>query len=199
VLIDARGATKVAGLFACGEAAGGPHGANRIGGNMMTNTVVFGARAGAAAAEYAAGGGRPALPGDAAGAEQARLAELGRRAGATKPCAVLTRIGRAMYGEMAVAKDAASLMRLLETLDEIERVDLPVLGLPAGEAALALGLPLALETARLVARSALLRRESRGPHYRTDFPARDDAAFGRPIVWKMRAGEEALPRFEALS
>ena len=188
VLINGDGATCVPGLFACGEAAGGPHGANRIGGNMMSNTQVFGARAGAAAAGYAKRASRPAPTAADAAPERERLREMGRRADGPAPRQILARVQATLYREMAVSKDAASLKRALETLDEVEREMLPALRPAPGQLSLALGLPLALQTARLVARSALLRQESRGGHYRSDFPAGDDARFGRPFVWRLGAG-----------
>lgn len=198
VLINAQAATCVPGLFACGEAAGGPHGANRIGGNMMMNTQVFGTRAGAFAAEYANRTRQPHLSADEAGPELARLKELSSRPAGVEPREVLARIRTTMYRHMAVRKNAETLQRALDQLAEIEERLLPNLGLWPGQLHLALGLPRSMEVARLIVRSALLRRESRGPHYRDDYPARDDEAFGRPIVWRRRPGKEPEYAFRAL-
>ncbi len=198
VLIGPDAGCRVPGLYAAGEAAGGAHGANRIGGNMMTNTQVFGARAGAAAAAWARGAPRSALPADVAAPERARLVEMSRRPDGADPRQALSRLQHSLYYDMAVQKNATTLAHALATLAEIEADDLPALGAPAGSAQLALELPQAMEMARLIVRSALLREESRGPHYRDDFPTRDDANFGRPLVWRKAPDAPPAARFEAL-
>ena len=78
VRIDERAASTVPGLFAAGEVASGPHGADRLGGGMVTNCQVFGARAGKYAAEYALGSGRPIL---SPSTLTAGLSRLGRSGG----------------------------------------------------------------------------------------------------------------------
>ena len=183
IVIDINAATRVPGLFACGEAAGGPHGANRIGGNQMSGTQVFGARAGASAARHArAGGSRPA---DASLAvpDAARIRVLASQPGDHTARQILEQIQQTMYRNLAVRKDEKSLRRALQELERVEGELLPRMGPAGGSMQLALSLPHALQIARLIVQSALLRRESRGPHYRGDFPDRDDSRFGRPLRW----------------
>jgi len=185
VRIDTRAETTVPGLFACGEAAGGPHGANRIGGNQFAGTQVFGQRAGRFAAARAAEVALPEPALDQVAEVERRVAALRQRASGRDPADVQRAIQTAMWHEMGVYKDAASLERCLRQLETV-RGELPDLYLPHGAHLFsALSLPHLLATARIIARAAAMRGESRGPHYRLDFPAPDDDGFGRPIrVWQ---------------
>jgi succinate dehydrogenase/fumarate reductase flavoprotein subunit len=116
---------------------------------------------------------------------------LGGRESGRTPREVQRAIQTVMWNEMGVYKDAASLTRCLEALATIKG-ELPALYLPKGQHLfLALSLPHLLTTATVIARSAFMREESRGPHYRTDFPSRDDARFGHPIVVSREEGRLA--------
>jgi len=190
VLINPQAETSVPNLFACGEAAGGPHGANRIGGNQFAGSQVFGARAGRFAAERAAALPMPALPRDAVAQVRDRVAALRNRSVGRSPDDILRAIQTAMWYEMGVHKDAASLRRCQEALDALAG-DLEEMCAPdPRRLLLALSLPHLWITARAMAGAAAMREESRGPHYRTDFPRRDDAHMGRPIL--IGYGEKGL-------
>ena len=184
IVIDKHGQTGVPGLYACGEVAAGPHGANRVGGHMAAVLLVFGARAGKHAARAAMASPLPELDRDSLQRASARIAELRGATGKMRPHAVRRALQMAMSPVM-IAKDAASLEQALAALRHIREEQLPHAGVHSpydlGEA---LGVMNLLETAALVARSALLRRESRGPHYRTDFPTEGGDAFERKLVWR---------------
>lgn len=170
--IDGHGATTVAGLYAAGEAAGGVHGANRMGGNALTETVVFGHRAGAAAARWAAGRdqGR-ALPRHtrpfieaAAGQPRAAADELKRD------------LRRAMWTYGGIRRDGSGLESGLEKVrgiaaeaDKCHGIDDP------RRLHKFLELQLAARAGELILEAAARRRESRGVHFRADFPQPDDA------------------------
>jgi succinate dehydrogenase/fumarate reductase flavoprotein subunit len=192
VLIHSNAETTVPNLFACGEAAGGPHGANRIGGNQFAGTQVFGERAGRFAAARSAELGPPigsAMIDEQIAEVYQRLLSLQRCESGRGPQEIHRVMQTAMWNEMGVHKDAVSLERCLEKLSEVEG-DLSALCLPDGRALfLALSLPHLLTTATIIARAALMREESRGPHYRTDFPSRDDGRFGKPIAVRKKDGE----------
>ena len=184
IVIDEHGQTAVPGLYACGEVAAGPHGANRVGGHMAAVLLVFGARAGKHAARAAMASPLPALDREGLQKVSAQIEKLRGAAGEARPHAVRRAIQTAMSPVM-IGKDAAGLEQALAALKRIREEHLPRVGVQSpydvGEA---LGLMNLLETATLVARSALLRKESRGPHYRTDFPAEGGAAFERNLVWR---------------
>lgn len=172
VRIDREGRSDVAGLYAAGEVAAGLHGANRLTGVALPETLVFGAAAGRAAAAHRAPGLAPLRDGPwheaIAAASRARPAapHLGEAASLLRT---------AMQEGAGVLKSAASLRATLAKLDGVAAM-LPLLasrqpGLVLNwELARILELRHMLDAARLHARAALLREESRGAHLRLDHP-----------------------------
>lgn len=171
--------TALPGLLVAGEDAGGVHGANRLGGNGVAESCVFGARAGLTAAELCA-----ALPEaapdvrEADDAYRAATAPLGRKS-AESPFAVRDALQETMWLYAGLVRDESGLRRALDEIAALEE-RLPRAGAPAApQANLAwqqvLDCRNLLTAARLTAAAALYRRESRGSHARRDFPERDDA------------------------
>lgn len=156
--------TGVPGLFACGEVTGGMHGADRIGGLSTANGLTFGGKAGRAAA--AACQGAPDAP-----------AECEFQGWACPDEAAMTRtLQEAMFRDAMVLRCESGLRRALGTVEELEGNLLHSQpSLQPLEAAKARRLECRLVTARCVLQAALLRRESRGSHYREDFPEMDPA------------------------
>jgi L-aspartate oxidase len=164
VRTDLDGRTTLPGLYAAGEVAcTGVHGANRLASNSLLEGLVFGARAGRAAAL------------DGAHAVQARVRdeederalaapapeELRRVEAAT--LAVRKRVRRLMWERVGILRSKKSLTRALKEFEQIAQAPLP----PAPRNFITVAL--------LIARAALWREESRGAHYRVDFPSTDDA------------------------
>ena len=183
---DMNGATPLAGLYAAGEAACvSINGANRLGSNSLTELLVFGARAGQAAAEFAstAKDSTPAIVAQAKD-EQRRLdrdflnKEGGHERLATLRVAMQktmeTSAGIYRTGE-ALARGADELRTLQERLCTVSLDDRSRTF--NTERIAALEFSFMLDVAEAIATSALLREESRGAHQRTDFPARDDERF----------------------
>ena len=174
VCIDERAAATLPGLYAAGEVAAGPHGADRLGGGMVTNCQVFGARAGRYAAEYALGSGARELPKGALEEPLARLQRYGRGEGEVEE--VFAALAEATGRHLMVVRNEAGLRQVLATVEELRQERLPQVAV--GKVSLlrrAIEAENSLLTAELMARAALLRRESRGSHYREDYPQRDDA------------------------
>jgi fumarate reductase (CoM/CoB) subunit A len=189
VLIDPAAETTVPNLFACGEAAGGPHGANRIGGNQFAGTQVFGERAGRFSAARAAELDMPDVSRDQVAEFGSELSILRKRTSGSDPRLLQRAIQTAMWKEMGVSKDAESLARCLDQLNAVED-EMASLYLPEGRySSLVLSLPHLLDTAKIIAGAAALREESRGPHYRADFSEKDDEQFGRPIFVRHVEGQ----------
>ncbi len=184
VRVDAEtGETTVGGLFAAGEVTGGMHGANRLGGNSLSDLLVFGARAGAAAADMAA------RRRDAAYLDpvqvQAGARELGEaleRSDGEDPYAIQRDLQAMMQSRVGIFREAGDLKEALRELEELRRrwsavcVDGGRVYNPAWNLVFELGSLLTVSEA--VARSALQRRESRGAHSRLDYPDPDDARWG---------------------
>jgi L-aspartate oxidase len=194
VKTDLWGRTSLGGLYAAGEtAATGVHGANRLASNSLLEGLVFGARAGQAMSKDAPVGKRSgaALPGSPAplpGNSSAAQKEPPKATAKPSPtCAVLTKIRDVMWREVGIlrsGKELADAIKQLESL-ELSKSEKP------GRAGHELRNLHAL--ALLIARSGLAREESRGSHYRSDFPYRNDEDFGKHSV--VQEGKDV--KFEA--
>ena len=163
VATDINGRTSIAGLWAAGEVAStGLHGANRLASNSLLEAVVVGDR-------VAADIRLRANPAPAAANDP--MAAVPLHADETRRAAALARLRRTMTGHVGVIRDAAGLKTALAVIGEIEAS-------AAGDVMLA---NMAL-TARLIATAALARTESRGGHWRSDYPAADPAQAHRSFV-----------------
>ena len=176
VVIDPECRTALEGLFAAGEDAGGVHGANRLGGNGVGDSTVFGGIAGDVMAEWVAGRSLPSVSAARAEETAKRLtAPLG--AGGPPVYPLLARLRALMWERVGLIRDRTGLESALAEIAEIEERGAAV-AVPGGpEYNLAwqdwLNLQSMTTAARLIARSALERTESRGSHYRRDFPQSD--------------------------
>ncbi len=182
---DINGATPLAGLYAAGEVACvSINGANRLGSNSLTELLVFGARAGLAAAEHASTQ-KDVGPAVAAQAkdEQRRLQDLLGKTGGRERIAVLREeMQKTMEESAGIYRAADSLSRGVAKLRELQERYRNVLIEDRSETfnterTAALELSFMLDVAESMVNSALRREESRGAHQRTDFPARDDRRF----------------------
>jgi len=203
VWMDSWGRTTVPGLLACGEAGGNVHGANRLSGNAFPECLVFGARAGAEAARVAREGRRQDA--DWRGAVKEVLARQavwcdvnGGNGKAVRPIHLKARLQEIMGRYAGVVRDEAGLRHALDRLAELRAEALPALQVDAAtrfcrELGEAHEVAAMLDLAETVVRSALFRRESRGHHLRTDFPARDDAH------WRVHTGARRTPGGVGLS
>jgi succinate dehydrogenase flavoprotein subunit len=171
--------TSIPGLFAAGEAAVGLHGANRLGGNSLSDLLVFGRRAGLAAAEHAKRSEPPAI--DSSQIEEAARQMLApfERPDGDSPYAIHDDLQTVMQSLVGIFRDEEDLRRALSELDLLKaraarvRVEGSRLFNPGWH--LAWDLHSMLTVAEAVTRSALTRRESRGAHSRIDYPGLDDA------------------------
>ncbi|GAB2590046.1 fumarate reductase/succinate dehydrogenase flavoprotein subunit [Streptomyces capparidis] len=180
---DTAAATGVPGLFAAGEVAGGMHGSNRLGGNSLSDLLVFGRRAGLHAARYAGAltAGRPRVGEEdvaAAAAEALRPFE-GGGAGGENPYGLHTELQQTMNDLVGIIRRAPEMREALERLAELRRRARRV-GVEGHRQYnpgwhLALDLRNMLLVSECVARAALERTESRGGHTRDDHPEMDRA------------------------
>ena len=202
---DIHGATAMPGLYAAGEAACvSINGANRLGSNSLTELLVFGARAGKAAAVFASERGEP-NPSVLAQAhdEQRRLEEqfLFKTSGKERIATVRQAMQETVEQSAGIYRDAsalqqaeAKLQRLQERFRDVNLEDHSYTF--NTELTAALELSYMLDLAQVIVGSALQRRESRGSHQRTDHPERND---GRFLAHSMaHRGEDGLPQIEYL-
>jgi fumarate reductase (CoM/CoB) subunit A len=182
VVVDEHGRGRIPGLFAVGETAGGVHGANRLDSNAIPETQVFGARAGAAAA---------AEPRHVAGVEFDAAFERwsedhGNLAGAVSAAPEFAELRRELqavaWRDLGIVRDAERLSRgLAEVSQLLNRVQAlsPVDDAARLERAELCNL---LLVASCCLSSAATRTESRGAHFRADYPDRDDEHWGEPLA-----------------
>ncbi|MGH9156304.1 MAG: FAD-binding protein, partial [Acidimicrobiales bacterium] len=192
VLADAAG-TVVPGLYAAGECACvGVHGANRLGTNSLLDIVVFGKRGGRAMAEFVRTAGLPVAPPDAEAEVADRVGRLIAGTGDQKTAAVRAELQSTMTEHAFVYRTADSLAAAAAKLAEL-RLRVDALGIDDSgptfnyDLTEALELGYLLDLAEATVASAAARTESRGAHFRTDHPTRDDAGWMRHTLATRRA------------
>ncbi len=182
---DIHGATNLTGLYAAGEAACvSIHGANRLGGNSLLETLVFGREAGRAAAAYATTAPAPEMHASDLEAAAAPLRAWSARTDGEDPSTLRTEMQRTMEECAGIYRDAAGMLEGIQRIralrarfEKVRVVDRsPVYNLNLTDA---LETGHLLELAEVILVGAYARTESRGAHARTDFPKRDDARWMR--------------------
>ncbi len=174
------GETEIRGLYAAGECACvSVHGANRLGGNSLLETIVFGRRAGQRAGEYVREVPPRAVSDAVLRTEQRQVERLLKSEGSVRAWQLREELGRTMNHNLGIFRTQASMAEALKTVQQL-RAQLPLLTLHDRGKIFntdligVLELHSLLDVAETIVASALAREESRGAHYRSDFPARDD-------------------------
>ena len=183
---DIDGATALEGLYAAGETACvSINGANRLGSNSLPECLVFGARAGRAAARYAATAAPPRRAVEAQGDDERRRLDedlLRRGDGPDRISSIRKQMQAILEDVAGIYRDGDSLTKATDKLRELkERAATAAIDDASRrfntERVAGLELAAMLELAECIVHSALRREESRGAHQRTDFPNRDDKRF----------------------
>ncbi len=205
VRVDADStATTVPGLFAAGEVAAGMHGANRLGGNSLSDLLVFGRRAGLCAADYAKQQARaPAIDQRQVTSAAAYMRAPFEGSGSENPYSIHADLQQCMQDLVGIIRDAPELeearVRLAHLRSRLEHMTVSGARRYNPGWHLALDLRSMLTVSEAVAMSALERRESRGGHTRSDYP-KTDAEWGKKnVVTRKRDGAlrlatEPLPK-----
>jgi fumarate reductase (CoM/CoB) subunit A len=197
IVIDENCETGVPGLFAVGEVSGGVHGANRLAGSALTEIYVFGDIAGE---KTAASSKKERLfqPDEKQVEEEIDRLEgiCTSRPGGARPFEMKRAIENIMWDHLGPVRDEEGMKKAIGDLKNIEENELPGLALASGdrrynrERMEAIEVGLMIKAATFVARAASARKESRGSHYRTDFPALDDKQWLRNTVMRKGANGE---------
>lgn len=202
ITVDETCATSVPGLFAVGEVTGGVHGANRLAGCALTEIFVFGNLLGESVLGCTEK--EDLVPPAESAIQEAvdRLEEIfSRPQGGIRPFEVKHAIQNIMWDSFGPSRDAEGMKKGLSGLMDIKEKDLPHLVVGSRrmkynrEKMEAVEVHMMIKTAILLANAALLREESRGSHYRTDFPLQDDKQWLRNIVLRKGPGGEVDIRY----
>ncbi|MBM3727007.1 MAG: fumarate reductase/succinate dehydrogenase flavoprotein subunit [Acidobacteria bacterium] len=170
--------STVPGLFAAGEVAAGLHGANRLGGNSLSDLLVFGKRAGEYAAEFARKNGQGAVDNGQVEAERARaLAPLERGASGENPYAIQYELQEKMQELVGIVRVESEMKEAIEVVGRLkeraERAGVAGSRIYNGGWHAAMDLRNLLTVSEAIARCAVLRQESRGAQFREDFQSKD--------------------------
>ncbi|MCH8029561.1 MAG: succinate dehydrogenase flavoprotein subunit [Candidatus Dadabacteria bacterium] len=190
------GRSTVPGLFAAGEVAGGMHGSNRLGGNSLSDLLVFGRRAGMGAAEYAKGVDAGSLKIDESQIElnEKELLAPFENTGGQNPYTIHQELQDIMQAYFGVFRTEERLQQGIEELAKL-RVKASVLTIEGSRIYnpgwhLCRDLKSMLIVSEAIGRTALLRKESRGAHSRVDYPDSDNENWGKVNTVICKHGDE---------
>lgn len=198
VQINENGETAVPGLFAAGEVCGGVHGANRLGGSALPEMGVFGKRAARRAAEYAASMNKAKDPEvNQINIEIKRIQSIFDRPMGVNAYTMKKRLQQAMWEGAFVIRSEESLVHARKELEKI-RNEIRTVGLSTKtkcynhELREILETEMMLDVGDMITRAAQMRTETRGAHYREDYPEQDDRNWIKNIVIKNKDSEMVL-------
>jgi succinate dehydrogenase/fumarate reductase flavoprotein subunit len=173
IAINEWGQTKVAGLYAIGEVTTNVHGANRLGGNSLAEGQVFGRRAGIHAAEYVRNGQSSSIAQQTIDAEIDRIEAFLRRKTGAQAADVLSRVKTVMWDNVGIIRDADKLLTAQKEVKKLQAEAQFLLAEDKSQVQACLEIQDMLKTAEVIILAALERKESRGAHYRSDYPQLD--------------------------
>jgi succinate dehydrogenase / fumarate reductase flavoprotein subunit len=193
--------SSVPGLFAAGESAAGLHGANRLGGNSLSDLLVFGKRAGEYAAKFARSNGTARVnPADVDAAAKAALAPFERGAAGENPFTVQSELQDIMQNLVGIVRTESEMQQALEKISGL-RARAARAGITGNIEYnngwhTALDLDNMLSISEMIAIAALERQESRGGHFRDDYP--DKSAEWGKYNLRIVQGADGKPRIERM-
>ncbi|HZW58015.1 MAG TPA: FAD-dependent oxidoreductase [Nitrososphaerales archaeon] len=196
VSINSNCETELPGLYACGMVTGGVHGASRLGGHGLADGIVFGPRAGRAAAERAKRIPMPQV--DWSDVEQKKReidSLLAPKSDPIEPQEAKMKLKKMMWDNAGILRSEESLNRAMTELERMKKETLPRLA-ASDPRSLRYAFEVIFMTtlAEMVVRAAQMRKESRGPHYRLDRRYRDDAGWLKNIF--ITKGNDGSMRLE---
>ena len=189
VKINEKAETTVTGLYACGEVSAGVHGSNRVAANALTDSQVFGARAGKFAAERAMSKKAPKINEKEIETERKRIFDIYNRDDEIDVRDIRKNIQTVMNNYVGVVRRGDELVLAIDKLEKIEKDKVLHLSIKDKKNYEMLGKALEtinfIDVGKIIAKAALLRTESRGAHYREDFRDRDDENWLKNIIIRL--------------
>jgi fumarate reductase (CoM/CoB) subunit A len=201
IKIDTDSGATIPGLYASGECTGGVHGGNRLGGNALADTQVYGALSGESAAKYAKENEMTGLPREEALKEFQKLEALLKREKGISPAEARKELTDLMWNKVQIFRKEEEMAYAVKELKRIEKEIVPKIKVDVQEKRFNPGWHQAIEfghmvtTARMVAEAALMRKGSRGAHYRVDGDPDDDGYYNI-VIRKGANGDMELKKEE---
>jgi fumarate reductase (CoM/CoB) subunit A len=200
VRINENAETDLKGLWAAGEVAGGVHGGNRLGGNALADTQVFGKRAGENAAKYASKESKPILDRKEIKKEFDRVQTFLKRKEGIKPSEIKNKLQSLMWDKVGIFRTGQQMKEAVQEIEQMKVKDIPQLyvtgkGVRFNKEWIAtLEIENMVTIAEMVANAALMREESRGAHHRRDFPKTDNQNWFVNILIRQDKGKMAFEK-----
>ncbi|KXA89213.1 hypothetical protein AKJ62_03555 [candidate division MSBL1 archaeon SCGC-AAA259D14] len=190
IKVDRECETRISNFFACGEVAGGIHGANRLANNALTSALVFGSRAGRYAAKSCKDMNIPKIDEFKIKKSKNRIYKK-RNESYTKIdlAQIKKELQEMMWGNAGIVKSGESLNKTLKCLNKLEKESLKFKSENIRNITHSLELENMITVSRVLVLSSLARAESRGSHYRSDYPNTNDEEFLGNIIVKKRNSE----------
>jgi len=198
--IDENAETNIKGLYAAGEVAGGVHGGNRLGGNALADTQVFGKRTGENAAKHAMETDQPLIDRRQVEGEIKRAHSFLERKDGVRPVEIKSKLANLMWDKVGIFRTGNELQEAIQEIDQIKRKDIPELYVTNKQTRYnkewieALEIENMVTVAEMVAKAAFMREESRGAHYRKDFPKADNQNWFVNILIQQQLSEMAFTK-----
>lgn len=194
VLINENAETNIQGLYAAGEISGGVHGGNRLGGNALADTQVFGKRAGENAAKQALKNQIPPVDRKQIDREIRKAKSFLKRREGVRPVEIKSKLTSLMWDKVGIFRTGKEIQEAIVEIERMRKEELPNLHVMNNKTRYNREWIEALETenlmtvAEMVAKAALMREESRGAHFRRDFPKTDNQNWFSNIVIRQERG-----------
>ena len=203
IKIDTNSQSTIPGVFASGECTGGVHGGNRLGGNALADTQVYGALSGESAAKYAKANDRQGINREEIQKEFAHLEAMLTRTEGISPADAREELTNLMWEKVQIFRNEEDMAYAVKELKRIEEEVVPKIKVDVNEKRFNPGWHQALEfahmvkTARMVAEAALIRKGNRGAHFRTD-PDPNDKGYYNIVIRKGEDGKMELRKEDVI-
>jgi len=195
VQINENAETNIPGMYAAGEIAGGIHGGNRLGGNALADTQVFGKRSGENAAKYALKNPLPPTDKKQINRETRHAKKFFKEREGLRPVEIKNKLTSLMWDKVGIFRTGKEIQEAISEIERIKEKDIPQLCVMDTKTRYnrewieALEIGNMVLVAEMVAKTALMRTESRGAHYRRDFPKTDNQNWFVNIVIQQEDGK----------
>lgn len=204
LFVNEGAATDLKGLWAAGEVAGGIQGGNRLGGNALLDTQVFGKRAGENAAKYAKSNQSTTIDRKDVEKEIKHTQSFTERGEGIRPVKIKSKLAELMWEKVGIFRTRSELQEAISEIERIQKMEVPKLYVTGNSTRYnhewieALEVENMMLVADTIARAALMREESRGAHYRRDFPKTDNKNWFLNIMAELENGKMTFKKIPVI-